>query len=100
MFVMPITILRMTTCKPHAFSMMQEAVDIFGLSAVDRLFCFMIVRELQNFLKYLQRNLMKTDSFVKQLKMFVKATEDPNALISMYFHQNTVGSDFSRNLKC
>ena len=41
----------------------------------------MIVRELQNFLKYLQRHLMKTDSFVKHLKSFVKAVEDPNALI-------------------
>ena len=41
----------------------------------------MIVRELQKFLKYLQRNLMKIEPFVKELKMFVKMSEDPNALI-------------------
>lgn len=64
--------------------LLQEAVDIFGLSALDRLFCFMIVRELQNFLKYLQRSLMKTESFFKQLKSFVKLVEDPNAIIRKF----------------
>ena len=34
---------------------MQEAVDVFGLSGLDRLFCFMIVQQLQHFLKYLTR---------------------------------------------
>jgi WASH complex subunit strumpellin len=33
---------------------LQEAVDIFGLAALDRLFCFKIVRELQRFLKTLK----------------------------------------------
>lgn len=31
----------------NLWSQLQEAVDIFGLTAVDRLFCFVIVRELQ-----------------------------------------------------
>ena len=33
----------------------QNAVDIFGLSGLDRLFCFMIVREIQLFIKYFKR---------------------------------------------
>ena len=43
----------------------------------------MIVRELQYFLKYLQRQLMKHEPFFKQLKSFVKAVDDPNTLICM-----------------
>ena len=31
----------------NLWSQLQEAVDIFGLTALDRLFCFVIVRELQ-----------------------------------------------------
>ena len=56
-------------------------MDIFGLSALDRLFCFMIVRELQNFSKYLQRNLMKTVAFVKQLNEFQRDMGNGNATI-------------------
>ena len=39
----------------HYFVLFQDAVDIFGLSGLDRLFCFMIVQELQIFLRYLTR---------------------------------------------
>ena len=35
---------------------LQEAVDIFGLAALDRLFCFKIVRELQ--VSYANVNLL------------------------------------------
>ena len=31
----------------NLWAQLQEAVDIFGLTALDRLFCFVIVRELQ-----------------------------------------------------
>ena len=33
---------------------LQEAVDIFGLTALDRLFCFKIVRELQVSLRLIE----------------------------------------------
>ncbi len=56
-------------------------MDIFGLSALDRLFCFMIVQELQNFTRYLQRNLMKTAAFVKMLQMYVGEAGDGSDLM-------------------
>jgi len=59
----------------------QDAVDVFGLSALDRLFCFMIVQELQSFSRYLQRNLMKTPLFMKMLQAFVAETGDGSDLI-------------------
>lgn len=71
---------------------LKEAVDIFGLSAIDRLFCFMIVRELQNFLRYLQRSLLRTPLFVKQLEMFSTTLHDPEKLVpdAFKFYSQTV----------
>ena len=60
---------------------LQEAVDIFGLSAIDRLFCFMIVRELQLFLRYLQRGLLKTPDFVKLVQGMISTLEGPEKLL-------------------
>ena len=60
---------------------MQGAVDIFGLSALDRLFCFMIVRDVQYFLKYLRRTLMKTPSFIKTLSNFISLLGESETLI-------------------
>ena len=57
-------------------------MDIFGLSALDRLFCFMIVRELQYFIRYLQRSLLLSQSFLKQLRAFTSALGDSDRLIS------------------
>jgi WASH complex subunit strumpellin len=61
---------------------LKEAVDIFGLSAIDRLFCFMIVSELQLFLRYLQRGLLKTQEFVKLVQGMIKTLEGPEKLLS------------------
>ena len=56
-------------------------MDIFGLSAIDRLFCFMIVRELQLFLRYLQRGLLKTPDFVKLVQGMIFTLEGPEKLL-------------------
>ena len=61
---------------------LQEAVDTFGLSALDRLFCFMIVRELQNYIKYLQRSMMKTPNYLKTLREFTSTVGHSQRLIS------------------
>ena len=65
-------------------------MDVFGLSALDRLFCFMIVQELQNFSRYLQRSLMRTSSFVKVLQNFVVETGDGSDLIRRWREANTL----------
>ena len=59
-------------------------MDIFGLSAIDRLFCFMIVRELQIFLRYLQRGLLRTPEFVKLVKEMIQTLEGPEKLLCKY----------------
>lgn len=59
----------------------QEAVDTFGLSALDRLFCFMIVRELQNYIKYLQRSMMMTPAYQETLKKFTRTVSHPEKLV-------------------
>ena len=56
-------------------------MDIFGLSAIDRLFCFMIVKELQIFLRYLQRGLLRTPEFVKLVKEMIQTLEGPEKLL-------------------
>jgi WASH complex subunit strumpellin len=72
---------------------LKEAVDIFGLSAIDRLFCFMIVRELQLFLRYLQRGLLKTPEFVKLVQGMIFTLEGPEKLLSdpKYYAKNITG---------
>lgn len=42
------------------FSKIQRAVGTFGLTGLDRLFCFMIVKELQNFQRILERQVFRT----------------------------------------
>lgn len=73
---------------------LKGAVDIFGLSALDRLFCFMIVRELQYFIRYLQRSLLQSQSFLKQLRSFTSALGDSDRLISgaVKFYSQVVSS--------
>ena len=70
---------------------LQDAVDIFGLSAIDRLFCFMIVKELQYFLRYLQRGLLRTPEFVKLVQGMISTLEGPEKLIrEIYMYMSRV----------
>ena len=52
--------------------LLQRAVGSWGLSGLDRLLCFMIVQELQNFIGSLDKTIRKDKSwdeaFVKMLK--------------------------------
>ena len=61
---------------------LKDAVDVFGLSAVDRLFSFMIVQELQTFLKYLTRFLLRPGGpFLKLMATFGQELSNPERLI-------------------
>ena len=61
---------------------LKDAVDVFGLSAVDRLFSFMIVQELQTFLKYLTRFLLRQGGpFLKVMAAFGQELSNPDRLI-------------------
>ena len=61
---------------------LKDAVDVFGLSAVDRLFSFMIVQELQTFLKYLTRFLLRPGApFLKVIAAFGQELSNPERLI-------------------
>ena len=59
-------------------------MDIFGLSAIDRLFCFMIVRELQYFVQYLQRGLLKTPAFTDLVRGMIHTLETPEKLVGEF----------------
>ncbi|KAL5456944.1 hypothetical protein EMCRGX_G034172 [Ephydatia muelleri] len=62
---------------------LKDAVDVFGLSAVDRLFSFMIVQELQTFLKYLTRFLLRPGGpFLKLMATFGQELSNPERLIA------------------
>ena len=62
---------------------LKDAVDVFGLSAVDRLFSFMIVQELQTFLKYLTRFLLRPGApFLKVIAAFGQELSNPERLIA------------------
>ncbi|XP_003385312.1 PREDICTED: WASH complex subunit strumpellin-like [Amphimedon queenslandica] len=60
---------------------LEKAVDIFGLSGLDRLFCFMIVKEIKYFIKYFKRNLLKLKEFQMLLKKLSQVVRSPLTLI-------------------
>ncbi|XP_065890140.1 WASH complex subunit 5-like [Dysidea avara] len=61
---------RLEVVNLKVWGQLREAVDVFGLSALDRLFCFIIVREIQSFHRYLLNTLMKHNQFMAILKAF------------------------------
>uniref|UniRef100_A0A665TFW6 WASH complex subunit 5 n=1 Tax=Echeneis naucrates TaxID=173247 RepID=A0A665TFW6_ECHNA len=50
------------------FSEIQNTLGTFGLNGLDRLLCFMIVKELQNFLTMIQRTVLKDKAVVDVFK--------------------------------
>lgn len=54
------------------FSKIPLAVEISGVTGLDRLYAFMIVAELQKFFSTLQKGVMKDNSWIEMLSNFDK----------------------------
>ncbi|ESP05218.1 hypothetical protein LOTGIDRAFT_180993 [Lottia gigantea] len=54
------------------FQQIHRAVGSFGLSGLDRLLCFMIVKELQNFQLNLQRGVIRDKSWLEFFSLYTK----------------------------
>ncbi|XP_043544483.1 WASH complex subunit 5 [Chiloscyllium plagiosum] len=52
------------------FSEIQNSLGTFGLNGLDRLLCFMIVKEIQIFLGMLQRNVLRDKAIMDTIKPF------------------------------
>ncbi|XP_053393927.1 WASH complex subunit 5-like isoform X1 [Mercenaria mercenaria] len=65
------------------FSKIQRAVGTFGLSGLDRLLCFMIVKELQSFNRQLERQVFRTKdrSWLLMLEDLSKALTPVDSIV-------------------
>jgi len=64
------------------FSKITKSVGTAGLTGLDRLFSFMIVTELQNFLNSLQKGILKDKSWLEMLALVSKGLSPCSNIIS------------------
>ena len=55
------------------FEQLEDSVGTWGLTGLDRLLCFMIVQELQNFIRSLQRSLLNDKTWLEFFAVFTKS---------------------------
>uniref|UniRef100_A0A8D3C896 WASH complex subunit 5 n=1 Tax=Scophthalmus maximus TaxID=52904 RepID=A0A8D3C896_SCOMX len=63
------------------FSEIQNTLGTFGLNGLDRLLCFMIVKELQNFLTMLQKTILKDRGVVDVFKAMLGAVNPVQGIV-------------------
>lgn len=63
------------------FEKIHRAVGSFGLSGLDRLLCFMIVKELQNFQTSLKRHVLKDKSWMDYFSQLTRSVNPLQGLI-------------------
>ncbi|XP_059692045.1 WASH complex subunit 5 isoform X2 [Gavia stellata] len=63
------------------FSEIQDTLGTFGLNGLDRLLCFMIVKELQNFLSMFQKNILRDRTVQDTLKALMNAVSPLKGII-------------------
>ncbi|XP_075681849.1 WASH complex subunit 5 isoform X1 [Rhinoderma darwinii] len=66
----------------HLFSEIQDSLGTFGLNGLDRLLCFMIVKELQNFLRLYQRVILKDKTSQETLRALQKVVSPIKGIIA------------------
>ncbi|OXB82938.1 UNVERIFIED_CONTAM: hypothetical protein H355_009848 [Colinus virginianus] len=64
------------------FSEIQDTLGTFGLNGLDRLLCFMIVKELQNFLSMFQKNILRDRTVQDTLKALMNAVSPLKGIIA------------------
>uniref|UniRef100_A0A673CTW5 WASH complex subunit 5 n=1 Tax=Sphaeramia orbicularis TaxID=375764 RepID=A0A673CTW5_9TELE len=63
------------------FSEIQSTLGTFGLNGLDRLLCFMIVKELQNFLMMIQKTILKDKAVVDVFKAMLAAVNPVQGIV-------------------
>nr|XP_060628743.1 WASH complex subunit 5 [Anolis sagrei ordinatus] len=64
------------------FSEIQDTLGTFGLNGLDRLLCFMIVKELQNFLRMFQKTVMHDKGVHEALKSLMKSVSPLKGIVA------------------
>lgn len=60
---------------------MQRAVGSFGLSGLDRLLCFMIVKELQNFQRLINRQVLRDKNWMEYFGSLTRSLNPLQGLV-------------------
>ncbi|XP_029447872.1 LOW QUALITY PROTEIN: WASH complex subunit 5 [Rhinatrema bivittatum] len=66
----------------HLFSEIQDSLGTFGLNGLDRLLCFMIVKELQNFLIMYHKIILKDKAVQDTLKALQKVVSPLKGIVA------------------
>ncbi|XP_028591994.2 WASH complex subunit 5 [Podarcis muralis] len=64
------------------FSEIQDTLGTFGLNGLDRLLCFMIVKELQNFLSMFQKTVLRDKGVHDALKSLTNAVNPLKGIVA------------------
>lgn len=64
------------------FSEIQTTLGTFGLNGLDRLLCFMIVKELQNFLSMFQKIILRERTVQETLKTLMSAVSPLKSIVA------------------
>nr|XP_020670201.1 WASH complex subunit 5 [Pogona vitticeps] len=73
---------RQEVTNSRLFSEIQGALGTFGLNGLDRLLCFMIVKELQNFLSMLQKTVLRDKGVHEALKSLMKSVSPLKGIVA------------------
>ncbi|EMP39475.1 WASH complex subunit strumpellin, partial [Chelonia mydas] len=64
------------------FSEIQDTLGTFGLNGLDRLLCFMIVKELQNFLSMFQKNIQRDRTVQEALRSLMNVVSPLKGIVA------------------